>query len=172
MLFVGLFFSSAPRLVWATSDTICRSDTLRMINTQLVGSHHVPGVFHRLARAGDGSGNGESFHVSCVPNTLEQLRCNIHSSDMVAPAMREYLVSGVTHPRTCLIPTEQVIWRALMSDDAQVDYGYSTSDHLASMIKHPGSPRSKGRQWVGPKRFPRAESSSDRLSTPLGLSSR
>lgn len=79
-------------------------------------------------------------------------------------------IAEVIKQRTCQIPCREIVRRERMNDGVQVGLGYPSSAQPAGMIKQPGSPPIEGGQLATSKRFPKAKSSRDWVSSPPELS--
>lgn len=146
VLCLGLVFSIAPRIVWATPDTSWLGDALHTVSTRFAGNNHSPGVFYRSTRTGEGVGNEGSFRTSCVFDEPESPRCWIHGSGTNTPAIQEsHVNSAMTNLHTCPIPCETRTRRERTSDGVQVGFGYSILVQSVGMMRQLGLPRSKGR---------------------------
>lgn len=66
LMFLGLVFPLVPRRLCEPADTCEISDPCHITNTPFAGGDQSLGVFHELARTGEGVGNGANFQMSCV----------------------------------------------------------------------------------------------------------
>lgn len=87
---------------------------------RFAGGDYSLGVFHRLARTGEGVEGGASFQMPWVLDQSEQLQCGIHFSPVGIPAFQvSHVNAEVPEHQMYLLSSETSIREEHISSDAR-----------------------------------------------------